>query len=167
MKTAIEVNRDILNACINEAESSGPLSNRNELFEKVSSLYNFAATQKNLKPIKPGVVYLRVRDWNLPVKTPVGKRGRQPGVKIVRGHRADRFAQDPSIVNSFNHLRAEVKKNEPRFLPIVDRIQDGSMKAAVKLHCLECCDYKSAEVAQCTVVSCPLFAFRPYKQKVS
>jgi hypothetical protein len=38
----------------------------------------------------------------------------------------------------------------------------ASPRQAIKAKCLDCCGYDRAEVANCTVVLCPLHAYRPY-----
>lgn len=168
-KTAIQVDRTLLENIIANVESNGPLINRNALYKKVSESYNAGIASRGLKPIKAGVVFLRIRDWGLQVKTPIGKRGRQagssfPGSAANRKSRSDKFKSDPVVQKSFKSIRQYIGNEAPRLLPIVDRIEDGSMKAAVKLKCLECCNWQPNEVAKCSVNDCALFAFRPYKE---
>jgi hypothetical protein len=50
-----------------------------------------------------------------------------------------------------------------KFQPLVDRIEDGSIRAAVKLKCLECSSYQVEEIRLCTVPACPLHSVRPYQ----
>jgi hypothetical protein len=50
------------------------------------------------------------------------------------------------------------------FQPLVDRIEDGSIRSAVKLKCLECSSYQIEEIRLCTVAACPLHSFRPYQE---
>jgi hypothetical protein len=42
---------------------------------------------------------------------------------------------------------------------------EGSTRAAVTLHCLQCVGYLRSEVTACTSIRCPLWAFRPYQDK--
>ena len=39
----------------------------------------------------------------------------------------------------------------------------GSMRQAIKAHCLECCGWQRNEVRGCTSVKCPLWDYRPYQ----
>jgi len=39
----------------------------------------------------------------------------------------------------------------------------SSPRAAIKAKCLDCCHWDRAEVVACTVVLCPLHAYRPYQ----
>ena len=41
----------------------------------------------------------------------------------------------------------------------------ASPRAAIKAKCLDCCHFDRAEVAGCTVILCPLWAYRPYQQE--
>jgi hypothetical protein len=49
---------------------------------------------------------------------------------------------------------------------IVERAFTGkaSPRAAVKAKCLDCSGYDRAEVAACTVILCPLHAYRPFQE---
>lgn len=38
--------------------------------------------------------------------------------------------------------------------------------AAIRIKCLQCCNYERAEVAYCPVITCALHAVRPYTGKV-
>jgi hypothetical protein len=49
-------------------------------------------------------------------------------------------------------------------LPLIDRIEGGSMAAAVKLKCLECCCFVRQEVRDCVITDCALYPFRPYQR---
>jgi hypothetical protein len=40
-----------------------------------------------------------------------------------------------------------------------------SRKAAIHAQCLECCGYEKEEVRECTDSGCPLYMFRPYKER--
>ena len=46
---------------------------------------------------------------------------------------------------------------------LVDKVEDGSLRAAIDLKCLDCSDYQVAEVRHCTVTGCPLYSVRPYQ----
>ena len=46
---------------------------------------------------------------------------------------------------------------------LVDRVEAGSLRAAIDLKCLDCSDYQIAEVRHCTVTACPLHSVRPYQ----
>lgn len=165
-KRATEVNRFKLEMALKTAEANGPLATRSLLWEKVAEIYNQTET-----PISVSVVMLRIQEWNLPLKTQPGKRGAGPmtperiaAMQAARGTRVPRgekFAADPKIQAHFD----ELEKNTPeRFKLLVLKIRNGSKSAAEKLHCIQCGNYSSAEIRECTVTSCAKWAFRPYQK---
>ena len=40
-----------------------------------------------------------------------------------------------------------------------------SPKAAIRSFCCECCAWQRAEVRRCTAPACPLYAYRPFREK--
>ena len=47
-----------------------------------------------------------------------------------------------------------------------DKAMNGkSMKAATKAFCLMCVQWQKEEVRLCTSLACPLYPYRPYKEK--
>lgn len=47
----------------------------------------------------------------------------------------------------------------------LQKMMDGSLRAAVTLHCLQCVAYERAEVTECVARHCPLLPFRPYQRE--
>jgi hypothetical protein len=43
----------------------------------------------------------------------------------------------------------------------------GRTRSLIALKCLDCCNWQKAEVAACTITSCPLHCLRPYRQRES
>ena len=41
-----------------------------------------------------------------------------------------------------------------------------SLRAAIDSKCLDCMCWQQAEVKKCTVVTCPLFLYRPYQDTI-
>jgi hypothetical protein len=63
---------------------------------------------------------------------------------------------------------ARMRRRYPRMaLPLVDKIEAGSMAAAVKLKCLECSSFVRQEVRDCVIKDCALYPFRPYQRLTS
>ena len=48
----------------------------------------------------------------------------------------------------------------PKWRRLFERGWNGSRKAAIRGHCLECCGFSPQEVRQCGNSTCPLFEFR-------
>ena len=42
---------------------------------------------------------------------------------------------------------------------------EGSPRNAIKAKCLTCCNFDRAEISDCRVVVCPIWAFRPYQHE--
>ncbi len=169
-RTKIKVDETLLRKIIAEKESNNKYTARSALYNDVASSYN---EQSNIK-INGQIVYLRVGELNIDLKTPVGKRGRAAGCVIntgVKVPRAEKLAKSSDAQKTFEALRKELKvkydskHDNTRFLPLVQKMQDGSLKAATKLMCLSCANYSTQEVAMCEILSCPLHPFRPYKGK--
>ena len=168
-KPTTEVCRNTLVKSIAEVEKNGPLGNRNELYLAVVKLYN-RDKPLALKEISHSVVGLRVTTWNLEVKTPFGKKGRQAGValtdeqkqKMQEGRANSVRVPRSEKLKAFSAEFAELRRVTPEAgQATIDRIEAGSMKAAVRANCMACSGDRIQEVKLCTVMSCPLYAFRP------
>jgi hypothetical protein len=48
-------------------------------------------------------------------------------------------------------------------LPLIDKMEQGSLTAAVQLKCLECSCWVRQEVRDCAITDCALYPFRPYQ----
>ena len=167
-RRSISVNRQLLVSSISEAEKDGPLANRITLANKVAEIYN---SKTIAETVTHSVVTLRIKEWNLTVKTPVGKRGRAAGIALTdeqkaamkngrQGGRAAKFAKNEDIQNSFESM---YQRFDSAYKPLIDRAKNGSLKAAVKLQCLDCSNFQSNEIKNCACNHCPLYPFRPYQ----
>ena len=76
-RTKVAVNEVNFRMAVVLAEQDGPLSNRSVLYDEVAKHYN--AVEAN--HIKHCLVPLRLAEFKIDVKTPVGQRGRPAGVK--------------------------------------------------------------------------------------
>jgi hypothetical protein len=170
-RRTIEVDRVKLEAAIAQVEAAQEFTNRSALYMAVTPVYNRMSPPEE---ITVAVCTLRVTQWGLTCKTPFGKKGRTamtPEQKAAmaagraggRKSRAEKFADQQDIQAGF----AEIKRTTPdRFEGIVHKLTVlGSMRAGVALKCLECSNFQTAEVRNCVIPSCGLYAFRPYKNK--
>ena len=46
-----------------------------------------------------------------------------------------------------------------------ESLRKGSLRAAVRLMCVQCSGHSEAEARQCTAIGCPLHAFRPGQKR--
>jgi len=89
-RAAVQVNRQDLENAIKMVEANGPLKNRSALHDAVSEAMNDPK-------ITPSVVLGRIKEWNLDVKTPLGRRGGGSDSKP-----SDEFT--PSITTTTTHV---------------------------------------------------------------
>lgn len=162
-KPSIFVDRSLLEKTIQALEAAQSFSNRSQLFDAVVTDYNKAADV----PINSPLVYLRVKSWDIPLKTPKGKPGRSGGNPTlgtaVRVPRATKF-KDASVQKSLSALKVVTN---PKYHNLVKRASKGSLKAAVILKCIDCACEDRKSIKECCVLSCPLWPFRPFQSKES
>lgn len=157
-KKSISVDIQQLQGIIQEVENNGVPSNRNALFTLVTKIL----TDRTNIVINPSTVAALAKKRGLKINTPMGKCGRFTADRASRGIkvcRKDKFLENTRAQEVFKFLKRTFPE---RFQPIVRKIIDGSMKAAVQAKCLECADFQTSEVRLCPV-ECPLWAFRPYQ----
>lgn len=88
-----------------------------------------------------------------------GKRPEKtPGVKKGRGANQERRNWAKSISP---HFKGDREKK------LVKKIEEGSLKAAVNLKCIECCCGDTTFIKDCKIKTCPLWFDRPYQNKGS
>ncbi len=174
-RTEIPVDQNRLTAAIIAAEANGPLATQSHVWEAAAVEYNKGVSAP-YKPIEAGVVRLRAVKWKLQIITTSAK-GRGGGTlspthraalaasRGKRVKRAEKFAGDSDIVAAHGKLREWIKVQSPVHLPLVDAIEKGSMKAAIKLQCIQCMGFENVaeSIRTCTSKRCTLYAFRPYK----
>jgi hypothetical protein len=176
-RTAVKVDRIKLVSAINEVEKNGPFRTRTKLYDRAAREYNSSVSDTSLE-ITPSIVMLRIKEFNLTVKTPIGQRGRRSGVKMtdehkallaagrknrVKGGRKAKFEKNPQIRAALVDLK---EKTPESYVSLVEKIAAGSMRAAVRLNCLQCSNYQRVEIKECNCTGCPMFAFRPYQNSV-
>jgi ribosomal protein L44E len=164
-RRTILVDKIKLQNIINKLEDEQEFATRGQLCETVAKKYT---TQEGIH-ITSSVVYLRIKEFGIEIKTQPGKRGRGglpnriSGNETKRIPRKEKFKTNPTIQIAL----AKINKATPeRFRPMAERIRKGSMKAALQLKCLDCSDYSTTEVKRCGCNDCPLWVFRPYQDKI-
>ena len=183
VRTPIKVDLYLLKRIIKEVEGNEGFTNRSQLYVAVAERYNnmlrdirMGATQtgklvEDMFPdITPSIVMLRIKENGIYVKTKAGKRGRPKGVKIVRADgqkikrtsRAEKFQNNPRIVQSLAEVRKEFKE-KPHW---VDKLEAGSFIYAIRLYCLGCSGGDVSESKYCAMLNCPLFCVLPRKERV-
>jgi hypothetical protein len=171
MKKTVLVDREKLQSAIQQAEANGPLGGMTQLWKKVSDIYNVVVPDA---PISSTVVYLRATDWKLEYKTQPGKKGRSGPMteeqkaamaaarsSMVRRSRGEKMACLSGASKHFETLRKITPKS---FQGLVDKVEKGSLTAAIKLMCIQCMGFEKKNVWDCRGLTCPMYLHRPYQK---
>lgn len=126
---------------ISKLEINGPLESRSKLYQELNKIY-------------PDIKFMaifgrRIQQWNLNVKTP------KPD-QVADSAKKTSLKKNPTINFYKTTEGGKYKKT-------AISLSQGSLKAAIKLKCLDCCCYKAEEIKLCTITECSLHPFRPYK----
>lgn len=145
-------------------ESAPPVSP----FANRSALYRAVCETEWAKEKGPAVNPSNVANWvkkhNIPLLTPVGKKGRQPGVKIANGGRKRKGRNEDNYNAMIKSLNMQSERGiAPAMVKAADKAASGSMKAAIRLKCMDCCGHDKKYVRECTSLDCALWTFRPYQ----
>ena len=64
---------------------------------------------------------------------------------------------------------ADIQKHTPKLHPLFFRVYAGQsgLTEAVKAKCLDCSCWQIAEITDCRVLTCPLWAHRPYQKEAA
>lgn len=166
-KTVTPVVESSMKTAIFNVENDGPLATQAILYEKVAAEYKRLVPVQD-REVTANVVIGWIKRNNFPIKTQPGKRGSglkpcQPGEtrNFTRTTRAEKFAKDPEIINHLESLKVKVPE---RYVSLTDKIAEGSLKAALKLKCLECCNYQREEIRECRCKGrCAVWHLRPFQ----
>lgn len=158
-RAALAVEKTELSAMIHKLESENTFTNPTELFIKVSEtewakgICNTLGTKKGLGPSS---VYQYVKKYGIEIRTKKGKKGRTKGFggSSNRTSRGDKIANNPEINKAIAILSKSVPQTD-NYRSRVDKIKNGSMKAAVTLNCQECCCFQGGH-QDCQVYTCAL-----------
>jgi hypothetical protein len=92
------------------------------------------------------------------------RRGRE-AAKEARKKVPTRKQKMARYAQTFARQRAEYSRHPHKLigLPLVNKVEKGSMAAALKLMCLDCSSWVKPEIRDCVITSCPLYPFRPYQ----
>lgn len=162
-RKTVTVNRALLESCIERAENTNVFAKLSSLWEAVASLYN--ETELN-EQITPSVVYLRVTQWNITVKTrPARNRVKLTEEQKAAMQQGKRRAKKKPDSNKNELIRQMSHKDRSRFERLIDRAAAGNKPAAVKLMCLQCSNYNTNEIKHCHISGCALYQVRPYQER--
>ncbi len=160
MRTKREVDMTGLRAEIARQEATNVFTGRSQLCQAVAAS-EWGQAQPGLSA---SVVLLRIQEYNIPIKTAVGKRGRGKALAASRQNgtvvRRPRSEKMKAFAPTMNHLKEEWGETSPTR---VEAAQKGSLKALIALKCMECTGGQRTEIKGCSVFKCPLFPVRPFQ----
>ncbi len=163
-RTKLEINKDEFQKVVTDLEAAQTFENPSVLWKAVEA----TEWAKGLKPraLTAAVAYVRAKELGIVIKTLPGKRGNPGGGGLVGGAPRVRVPRSTKM-KAFGETFAKMRKETPeRFRPLVDKAEKtGSMKACIKLKCLECSAWQPSEVRQCVIIDCPLYPIRPFQGK--
>jgi len=89
--------------------------------------------------------------------------------KIVQRSRSYPQGQSSSTeIHRAERIRRRRADIPPLHRKTYDRAMQGkSMKSAIKSFCLECTGWQKEDVRLCTSLACPLYPYRPYKDRAN
>lgn len=160
----INVDKNELQKIIAELESKHKFDNLNALWKAVEA--TDWAKNYQPKPITASVALLRVKELNIATQTKAGRRGRQGGVPCVPGVprvRVPRKQKMKKFLSSFELMRKEIPV---KYHGVIERAESGSVKAMIRLKCLDCSCWQPAEIKICPCTSCSLYPVRPFQGKI-
>lgn len=156
VRTALKVDKEKFVQSVQEAEKDGPLENRHQLYSRVADLYN-AKIGMDMPQISFSVASLRISEYALEIKTPLGKKGKPKPKEFSSELTAP-------IPNGF-----DISKLKPAFSKkyhsLIDNLGNGCVKSAIFLKCLECMGENEIEITECECQDCPNWHFRPFQRK--
>lgn len=162
-RTKLVVDRDALEAALSEVEANGPLDTQNEVFKRV-------AAKLDNPSIKAHTVRNRILEFGLELKTPKGKRGVGLGHGAGGSQKKSRAEKFKHPIYEKNFRLVEQRQVEalgynvkPHFKKLIGTAKRGSLTAIIKLNCLACSNYQTAEIKHCRVFDCPMWSVRPYQ----
>lgn len=159
-RSPLIVKEEELRKVITELEAVNTYATQGELFEAVANTdWGKGVRNANwrVKGIKAPVVYQKVREYGIVVKTVKGKRGRVTGQPVNRRARSEKM-DNPDVKYAVQQLRDDINligDDKERLLGMVDKIEAGSVNMAVKLKCMECHGYEGKTYKECNA-PCPL-----------
>jgi len=103
------------------------------------------------KTIHPSQVYIAISTEKVKCKTVPGKRGKVAGQS--RTSKADKFANNPAIMESFGVISKEVPD---KYKNLLEQAKKGSIKSMCKIKCLMCTGFSGMHKG-CDSKGCALY----------
>lgn len=155
-KAKLEINKAEFQKIVTELEAAQTFSSPSHLWKAVENT-EWAKGQKP-RPLTSSVALMRAKDLGIVFVTLPGKIRGNPNLGGTgRGVRVPRSQKMKAFSESFQIMRKEVPV---QFHKLVTKAEQGNMRAALKLKCLDCSAWDAAEVRKCECTGCSLYPFR-------
>ncbi len=162
-RTPTVINKVDFQAALTQLETTQQFRNRSELWAAFSQTEY--AKNHAIRPLQPQTAMMFADKENVSIITIKGRKGRLPGQGLVAsGQRRKRIIDSEYRINI---LKDMPKDQQEKLVNVIDKACNGSMKAAVKLKCLDCTNYQKSEISGCTIVGCGLHPYRPYRKALN
>lgn len=162
MRTKIPVDAKALQAQVDALEATYVFTNQSALLQAIAETPWAKAMN-----LTPSVIYLRIREFKITTKTQPGKRGgtmTQERIDAMRAGRQSGRTPRSEKMKEYADTFARMRKQYPRTsLALIEKAEAGSLRAALKLMCLDCTGHQREEIRHCQCPGCPLFPHRPYQ----
>lgn len=164
MRTKMYVHRPDLQKVITDLEAKETFLNHSQLWEAIAK----TTWAKNHKPdpITPAIARSRTLEMKLTIKTVAGRKGGSLSAEhkaAMQAGRGKRRPRSEKMKDFKEHFDLQRQHTPVRFHPLIEQAEAGSLRAKLKLVCLNCSGWQTREVAKCCIPWCPLFPERPYQ----
>jgi hypothetical protein len=158
-RKSIEVDPIQFQAIVAQLESTNTFANRSQLWNAVAAT-DWATTIS----LSAQSAMQKADKLAITVNTPKGKRGRQKGDApvAIKGPRKPRDIHPAVLQDLINGIPSECRDGLEK---TIIKASKGSLKASIKLKCMDCVGYVRGEVKMCEMTACPNWSVRPYKDK--
>lgn len=139
MVKKLEIDRDELQKVVTDLESRQTFPHPSALWKAVEETDWAKAYQP--RPVTSSVAYERAKELGIQYKTRPAKKGlgnlteeQRAAMQAARKNRKPRSEKMKAFASTFAEMRKQVPE---RFLPLVVQAEKGSLRAAMKLTCLD------------------------------
>lgn len=162
----VEIDKNELVRVLKNLESTRNFNGQTELWQAVAAELKVSIT----------TVLSRAKIWNISPEKTQSRRGMGGGLEKFRAEsvslpptnrvsRSEKIQKDPEGQKWIDALRNTPELSKGHAKSLVDKAEEGSLMACLALKCMECTVGDREEIRNCVCVDCPLFFYRPYKNK--
>lgn len=165
-KPTLIIDKAEFQSVVNDLEGKQTFPNPSYLWKAVEA--TSWAKRQSPRPLTASVAYCRAKELGIVTRTKGGKRGastltpeHKAAMQVGRTQRTPRASKMQGYSTTFKELK---RQTPTRWLPMVERAEEGSLRAAISLKCLDCTSFQVQEIKDCACVECSLYPHRPYKR---